>query len=357
MSVRDEADNFVFNQKEFAIVKRVISILERQKSSVIKESLKNLYTTYNNLKLLAEFLLNSPPISSNKKECFFGRERSRSSLEHTLYSVYNYNIELYLPIKVLIGKDFLLAKVNFFKSLIYSLEYIIKDSDERDEIKSLILAVRSLIANSIYSRLSEELFLSIVIDRNIERSIKSVVINSLLNIWDKRVQYGIHDFAPFLESLWKAKESYKLEYGSMLGFSEVFSFFMNNIDKRFLNFFLREDISKEEEEAFLEFVFDLSIEEIKRLQKYIYDENVGGISYKDVEKLIGRKQSEMPLNEEEGKKIFMIFENYRRRKLQATYRIIAGADGPRKTLEEYLMVYLIREELKKPNKKYDEILL
>ena len=105
--------NLIFNEKEQFIVKKVMNIIREQKNKDVIHSLNNINNTCNNMVLLAKILVNSPSISARQKECFFGRERNRYSLEQTLYKVYDYNTEFYLPIKVLIGKDFLLAKINF----------------------------------------------------------------------------------------------------------------------------------------------------------------------------------------------------------------------------------------------------
>ena len=83
--------------------------------------------------------------------------------------------------------------MNFFKAIRYALE-------SANAPQSLLDRVEHELAQSIYSKLAEELFVSIVTDPTGDRRVKVAAAHSLFKIWEDRLSSEIDDFAPVLDS-------------------------------------------------------------------------------------------------------------------------------------------------------------
>ena len=124
----------------------------------------------------------------------------------------------------------------------------------------------------------------------------------------------------------------------MLGTSEVFQLFREACDQRFLDYFGGDDVGHEPLIAFEEFLFGLSHEEISRLRQHMTDKGQNLMTLDGARELLGRTRlSWMPINE--GAQA--LYTSYKRRRVKAHYRALTGAEGPKRTAEEYVMMALL----------------
>lgn len=255
------------------------------------------------------------------------------SLLEQLCRVPSWDLDLHIPTKAVLGQAYLVAKINFFKAVAYALERVDGPADLLDR-------AHAEIAQSIYSKFAEELFLTIVTDPTTSPLVKRSAARLLFRIWDERLEVEIDDFAPLLEAIWEARARVRPVFGTMRGTHEFFSLLKEARDHRFLDYFTEHDVPAEELQAFEEFVFGVPYEDIARLRDYLAAERHDCVSAEQARGVLGRRpESWAPAGGPQA-----LYTSYKKRRLKATYRALTGAPGPKKTAEEYVMTAFFMAE-------------
>lgn len=242
------------------------------------------------------------------------------------------DFELRCPTKAVMGQGYLVAKINFIGALESAMLAVSGSPDLRAR-----LSVER--AQSIYTRLAEELFIGIVTDRAAVPPVKRRAAELLLRVWEARLLTEIDDFAPVLEAAWEARNKVRPVLGTMLGSHEIFRMFQEARDERFLDYFVDGEVSPEQVEAFEEFLFGLAHEDIARLRSHLTERGQAAISRDEAARLLGpdRVGDDGP---DEGP--MALYTSYKRRKVKASYRALTGAPGPKRTAEEYVMLSFLQ---------------
>lgn len=315
---------FFFDESERAIVRdamRTVAEANTEEAVLLEANLDRLAHT-------AAVIRDSPPIASSLPVRGSRSSFSSESLVDLLCRVPDYDFDLHIPTKAVLGQAFLVAKINFFKALGYSLEAIGASREQVDHE----------LGQSIYSKLAEELFISIVSDPDALDAVKRAAAKSLFRIWNERLTTEIDDFAPFLESVWRARDKLRPVLGTMRGTHEMFRLIEESHDGRVLDYFT-EDVPDEQIHAFEEFLFGISHEEVQRLRDHLIEQSVSVVSHDDARRVLGRhKESWVPTG---GPQSF--YSSYKKRRVRAAYRLLTNTPGPKKTAEEYVMTaFLLR---------------
>ncbi len=276
---------------------------------------------------MAELIKDSPSITSSWGGGT-GRTFSADSLIDQLCRVPDYDLDLHIPTKAVLGQAYLIAKINLLKALRYNLEDAAAPADVREQIDHEV-------AQSIYTKLAEELFVSIVTDRSAPPNVKRGAARFLFRIWEERLLIEVDDFAPVLESAWAARSKLLPVLGTMLGTHEVFRLFNEARDKRFLDYFGEDDVEEEQLLAFEEFLFNLSHEEIARLRAHMTEEGRACISLEAARALLGDAAPSWQPGQNGAQ---ALYTSYKKRRVNAAHRALTGASGPKKTAEEYVMI-------------------
>lgn len=271
-----------------------------------------------------------------------GRRGSRpaEALVDLLCRVPDYDLDLHIPTKAVLGQGFLIAKINFFKSLGYALSTVegqVEVGDLRDQIEVEL-------GQAIYSKLAEELFVSIVTDPAGAPAVKLAAARFLFRIWEERLVLEIDDFAPLLESVWHARNRVRPVLGTMMGASEIFRLFREARDGQFLEYFGDDDVPEEQGLAFEEFLFGLSHEEILTLREHLVSRSAHVISPDQARELLGRQKPSWAPSAGGPQELYT---SYKKRRVKAQYRAITQAPGPKKTAEEYVMTAFLQRGLLK----------
>lgn len=317
------SDWFFFDETERDVVRAALAVLTEEHRAEITGMLDRLGSH-------AALLRDTPPIASSWDATTSPRFSVESLLEK-LCAVKEYDIDLHIPTKAVVGQAFLVAKINTLKALGYVLA---ARSPSHEEIAA---RVAHEAAQSIYTKLAEELFIAIVTDRDEPRDVKMVAARLLHRIWEERLLVEIDDLAPLLESAWSARSKLLPILGTMLGTHEVFRLFREARDKRFLDYFA-EDAPAEQVLAFEEFLFDLSHEEITRIRASMEAEGKRVISRADAFTLLGHAKPHP--DAETG--AMALYTSYKKRRVNAIHRGLSGSGGPKKTAEEYVMLAFLR---------------
>jgi len=279
---------------------------------------------------LGELIRDSPSLGSSW-DGGAGRAFSADTLIEHLCRVRDYDIDLHIPTKAVLGQGYVIAKINFLKALGYTLDAVGAPASLRESVEREA-------AQSIYTKLAEELFVSIVTDPRGPPHVKTGAARFLYRIWEERVLIEVDDFAPLLESAWEARSKLLPVLGTMLGTQEVFRLFQAARDQRFLDYFSEEDVEPEQLFAFEEFLFGLSHEEIGRLRAHMAKEGRACISL-DVAKSLLSSSTASWLPPQNG--AAALYTSYKKRRVNAAHRALSGASGPTKTAEEYVMIAFI----------------
>ena len=216
---------------------------------------------------LAEVIRDCPPSTAAGR----GHRRGDGhgeALVDLLCRVPDYDLELHLPTRAVLGQAYLVAKINLFKSVGYALG--------RDDA-----AIRELadaeVAESIASKMIEELLVSIVTDPAGDRALKGRAASLLFRVWDERLTAEVDDIAPLLAAAWEARNRVRPVLGTMLGAQEMFRLFRATRDERFLDYYTTESVPPEEMAAFEEFLFGLPHEDIAALRRHLAEARVPSV--------------------------------------------------------------------------------
>jgi hypothetical protein len=279
------------------------------------------------LKSMAELIRDSPPLASSWGGDA-GRSFSAETLIDKLCRVHDYDIDLHIPTKAVIGQAYVIARINFMKALGYTLDALgapaaLQDTVERE------------VAQSIYTKLAEELFVAIVTDASAPAHVKTGAARFLYRIWEQRLQIEVDDFAPLLESAWDARSKLLPVLGTMLGTHEVFRLFQEARDPRFLDYFGAGDVEREQLLAFEEFLFGLSHEEINKVRQHMAEQGHACITLDQARALLSTSMTSWPADRNGAA---ALYTSYKKRRLNAAHRVLTGASGPKRTAEEYVMM-------------------
>jgi hypothetical protein len=318
---------FFFDGAERALVTEVldtVGALQPRQRVVLEEMVGRLRKT-------AELIRDSPSITASSSAGGGGRAFSANSLIDQLCRVPDWDLDLHIPTKAVLGQAYLIAKINFLKALGYTLETSPSSPELRDRVEHEV-------AQSIYTKLAEELFISIVTDQSALPNVKMGAARFLFRIWEERLLIDVDDFAPLLESAWEARSKLLPVLGTMLGTHEVFRLFQEARDKRFLDYFGEDDVGEEQLFAFEEFLFGLSHEEIGRIRSHMTEHGRAVVSIESARKLLGSDDDDTQSWRPHDSGAPALYTSYKKRRVNALHRSLTGASGPKKTAEEYVMI-------------------
>jgi len=319
-------DSFFFDASEKVTVQEALEALGMANSP----QLEVIIGALDRLAKAADIVRTSPSVQRS----FHGMLASSESLVELLCRLPDYDLDLHIPTKAVLGQAYLIAKINFFKGLGYALESALCSPE-------LIERVQHEAGQSIYTKLAEELFLSIVTDPHGQPKVKARAARALFDVWENRLTAEIDDFAPVLEGVWVARNRVRPVMGTLRGTHEFLRLLAGTSDHTFFDHFTTDHVAEEEVQAFEEFLFGISHEEIVKLRQHLEAQpTTGAISNEDARGILGRsKESWVPLG---GPQDF--YSSYKKRKVKANYRVLTGAPGPKKTAEEYVMIAFLEQD-------------
>jgi len=264
-----------------------------------------------------------------------GEPRDEQTLITHLIAMDGLSGDLTLPLKATLSRTYLLTKIMFLRGFVKATSAL---QAEAPEYRLIADDLRDELAQSIYTLLAEELLLALLRKRDIGERIKRRTANQLITIWDD-VELEIDDFAPLLESAWHARNRVHSNYGTLLGASETFRLVCEDCNPAVVDFFARDNMTASEAAAFEEFLFNMTSEELATLRREMTAQKVTAATPAWAAQVLGRQIEDL----EHSKQIdpTALYRSYQRRQLAADFRAMAGAPGPRRTAEAYLMVDLL----------------
>ncbi len=231
------------------------------------------------------------------------------------------------PTRVVAGRSFLVAKIHAlaFASLAAADDY------------SLSVRFRSAILGVVSTLLMEDVYLSCLEDDRFSSDKKNALLGGLMDLWDRRRDPGARSHVPALAELWAARDGQAPVFGTMEGACELMRL---SLDLRgpWLSFVADRLEDRETQEALEEFLFALTFEEIEAVRGHLANYGICTADGETVRFVLGRK----PLySAAVGTDPRGMYEFYAERREAARARKRTGASGPKRTLEELYLAYLI----------------
>ena len=228
------------------------------------------------------------------------------------------------PTQALVGRAMNMAHINFLLMLWHvtgALPDIALGAQLREQ------AARRL-RGSVHSRLVEEVLADIVTDATIERRLREHAVRNLAQLWGNRLTWRVHTFFPILAATWEARLRVKVIGGTLQGNCEMFQLLTAGCDAEFVDLLVDAQSGSGHEQAFREFLFGKSSEELDRLAQRMADEGRSSI---ELDSKVGAEGA----GRDAGS---ILFEFFRTRLVQCSARRTAGLPGPRHTAEGYVML-------------------
>ncbi len=321
------------NQERILIEEALAAVRERS-----ADDAEQLTALLERLATLHEMVATWPSLRNSKY--LAGEHRDESSLSDHLTQIDGLSGDLELPFKATLSRTFLLAKIQFLRAIV-RVTTSHRNGDPADRFRRLSLELREEFAQSIYTLLAEELLLALLRKPNVTRAIKYIAADQLITIWDN-AQQEIDDFCPLLEAAWHARNRITSKLGCLLGASEYFRLVCEDCPPQFFDFFGRDDVSLAEKQAFEEFLFNMTYEELQTLGTAMRENGKETMTTEWACDVLGRTIEEFDPSGEIDP--LALYRSYYRRQLAADFRIMADTDGPRRTAEAYLMVWLLDQQ-------------
>lgn len=323
----------LFDREESLLIDRALSAVERKApadAAALRHQIDQLATMI--AVLGSERRLDKPTRLA-------GEQRDKDTLIAHLCRLDGLSGDLVLPLKAILSRTFLLSKIMFLRGFVKSTSAL---AEEGAEYPQLSHQLREELAQAIYTQLAEELLMALLRKPDVADRIKRRAANQLIVVWDNS-QLEIDDFCPLLQAAWHARNRITSGYGCLLGTTEYFRLVCEDCPPQFLNFFARDEMSRAEGEAFEEFLFNMTHEELSTLRQAMKEQSLDVVTPEWAGEVLGRQIDSLDDSGEIDP--MALYRSYYRRQLAADYRILAGGKGPRRTAEAYLMIFLLDQQL------------
>jgi len=248
------------------------------------------------------------------------------------------DFDLRLPGRTIIGKALIDLEISFWGYVGASVENRIPDPDDR---AGLLRSIEHCLCGRIYNRMTAELLASVVSSPQVAEKHRRDAARFLLTLWEDAAIQALQNFAPLLESIWEARRKVRVTIGTLMGISEITSLLSLGATPHFVEYFAANFEEVEITEAFQEFLFGTSYEEL--LEKTQERERIGLASMAGLDlDATGLPRGAMDSIQERSLGIYRFFK---KRIQEARSRRVTGAAGPKRIAEEFLLLYFIEHQL------------
>lgn len=333
----------VLQDSESELVEKVLKALEDMGGEHVSGK-KAILDGIERLENLWKAIRRFPSVYSG--ENLGSRTRNFDTLVDAFSRVNPYAREAYLPTRAMLGRGYAVAKYNFCRLIGIVVDEFLSTRGDLEVIKE---DVENVMREAVLTVIAEDLLMSIAGDDRLENTLRKRAASIVADLWEERSVDAIEDFFGLLTSIWRAKASITINYGTLAGISEMFCLARAGCDPEFLSFFCRDDVGEEEHAALLEFMFNATYEELEIMRRYMKEHGIKALAAEDVARIFNVPISRLHLTTHTAADIFFTF---RERQTMAFHRLIRGFPGPKKTAEEYVMIYFLSRE--KTEKKGEE---
>lgn len=318
----------IFSEFEKIQLDKITEILNNNQSFQIVDYLNERKEA---IEKLAESISLYPPIIDNHNDISLIYESAEQHIIE-LANCKREDIYFNVPTKAVLGKSFLVAKINFF----YLIFYFTKDIFSIQEFQNII---KKIINEIMVILLAEEVFIELLIDKHISPFIKTKAVRLLFDIWEYRLELSIKSFVPLLINMWDARKNFEPVYGTLMGTAEYFMF-ASNVDQQINDFISEYNFEDDEDYSILEFLFGLSYENISILKNKMNEQDISVVKKDQILEMLNLNKLHTGSEKEDPRDFYGFFIE---RKNNAIYRSQYDQKGPKRTLEEHIMLFLLKK--------------
>lgn len=268
------------------------------------------------------------------------QKRDNSSLIDALSHATLFTVDMILPMRAMVGQTYLMARLNFFRLLHQVVQEALYGNPDFTHLED---AIGQRISQSIHAKVTESVLIAIVSDNTLGDAIRAKAARALTYLWEDRFSKRIETFFPVLEATWEARRKISVQLGTLIGVSEIFSLMGAGGDHRFIDYFSRHTCPEEEVQAFREFLFGLSTEHIESLNTLIENGARTVLSPADADPSLSLPPSFL-YHHSATDFVVQLYLFFVKRHLEALTRRVSDLSGPKRTAEEYVMIYFLQQE-------------
>jgi hypothetical protein len=271
------------------------------------------------------------------------RERSLDTLVEHLAQADDSNYELFVPTRAIVGRTLVVAELNFWRMIGYlagEVGSICVEPDSKAELDAVRVEVDEWLHGCVYTLLAEEVLGSIARDLGQPCELRTCAVEKLVGIWGNYLHWAVRDFFPLLQATWSARRRIRVSVGTTLGVSEMMRLLQAGCDLEFVEYFARPNPTQDEARAFQEFLIGVPTEAIRSLVQLMEEEGRTCMSPEEARQALGLVTPE----NDTGHAGVRAYRFFRERHLQASARRLRNEPGPRRTAEEYVMIYFLEKE-------------
>ena len=319
----------VFDPEERITVEKALGFAARKKSA----HHGHLCQAQKALDRVADGISRYPSILTTQR--LRNRSRSVDTLVELLCSQSPTDRALQTPTRAVLGKGFLIAKIHFFS--------LIKDMYAAHPLMNRrARTVMDHISANVFTLMSEDVFVSILEDRHSATDLRRRAAQQLAGIWEWRLSRSIEQVAPVLFSMWKSRRSLRPIYGTMIGSSELLHLSVR-AHPLWLDFLTEHGHTPETLQALEEFLFDLTHEELLLVRSEMARRSLKAVNRRHVWAILNKQDraSEGGGSEHGELDPRWMYSFFQERRTNAHFRARAELPGPRKTVEELLISFLL----------------
>lgn len=324
----------IFSPDERQLVEDIKKALRACRAKTLERTVQ---TCVDRLQHLASVMEDYPSLL--KRQRLGGQARDSASLVEALSHTTLFTVDMILPMRAVIGQTYVMGRLNFFRLLHRVIREALTAHPDFDRFDR---AIADCISRSIYARVVEALLTAIVSDETLDHSLRTKAARALTRLWESRFSTYVETYFPVLRATWEARRKITVHLGTLMGVSELFALMGEGGDPRFIDYFSRHTCTREESQAFREFLFGLSIENLEALNPAVLQGN-----YNPIDQMADTPRSFDPSSRDEhaatrfATRLYVFFV---KRHFLAQMRRVSHIKGPKRTAEEYVMIYFLAHE-------------
>jgi hypothetical protein len=265
--------------------------------------------------------------SARASQVLRGKQRGEENLVEALVTFASTSHLFRIPTRVVAVRSFLVAKFHAFSLL----TLLVQDMNE------FYPPLQRVIFSIVCTLMAEEVYFSCLEDASFSQDIKLSLANDLISLWDSGHDHRSVRYLPALESLWKARDEAPPSFGTMEGSSELLRISID-LAEDWQSFLVEEAANIETKWALEEFLFGLSYEEILKVRSRLARFGISAVGRDEVRSYLGRRPAYGMVKHSDPR---AIYDFYIDRRDAALFRKRISVPGPRQTLEEIYLKYLI----------------
>ncbi len=320
--------------EELSLVSRIVAGLNVCGAADAQDSIVAINHQLHSLEMFGELLNRYPSPLTDQILC--GKKRGLETLVDNMVVTDQATFPFRAPTQALVGRTINMAQINFLRML-WHLTGSLPIGEEAKQLgceDAVVLreAAAHRLRGAVHTRLVEEVLADIVTDGSVDRSLRAQGVRSLAHLWGNRLTWRVHDFFPILAATWEARQRVQVIGGSLAGSCELMQLMTKGGDAEFVELFTGRDYEEVELQAFREFLFGTSSEELERLELLMAREGKTSIEL----------DSRLGSSARDGGSI--LFEFFRARLVQCSARRVAELPGPRHTAEGYVMLAWLEKQ-------------